>query len=106
MPKHSITFELPAEPSQAVTIARRTVAERDGWSVDSVADGRLVTRRGMRATAWPITLELVFVGAGPGTLVTADGKIGGWGPLQRKSLVRAMGELQGAMELDARAEQR
>jgi hypothetical protein len=52
----------------------------------------------MRSTAWPITIELSFADAGTGTQVTANGKIGGWGPLQRRYLVRAMDEFRASME--------
>jgi hypothetical protein len=113
MPKDSMTFELPTTSSEALTIARRLVAER-GWSVESVTDGRIVTRRAMRASAWPITIELAFAGAGAATRVTADGRIGGWGPLQRRQLTGAMNELRASFEFEAstqlradtRAEQR
>jgi hypothetical protein len=101
MPKKSMSFDVPTKPSEAFTIARQLVAER-GWSVESVADGRLVTRRGMRMTAWPVTIELSFADAdaGAGARVTADGKIGGWGPIQRKNLVGVMDELRASMEFE------
>jgi hypothetical protein len=100
MPKQSTTFELPATPSEALAIARRLVAER-GWSVESITDGRLVTRRAMRASSWPITIELSFAGAAEGTRVAAAGKIGGWGPIQRRHLIRAMDELRASFAFEA-----
>jgi hypothetical protein len=103
MPKHSMTFEVPATPSEALLMARRLVAER-GWSVESLTDGRLVTRRAMRASSWPITIELSVADTGAGAQVTADGKIGGWGPIQRKQLVGAMAELRASFEFEASAQ--
>ena len=100
MPLESMTFELPTSAADALAIARRLVAER-GWSVESVTDGRLITRRAMRASAWPITIELSFADAGAGACVKADGKIGGWGPIQRRHLARAMDELRASFEFEA-----
>jgi hypothetical protein len=100
MPKESLTFELPTEPSEALTTARRLVTER-GWTVESVATRKVVARRAMRATSWAITIELSLADAGTGTQVTANGKIGGWGPIQRKQLVRAMEGLRSSMEFEA-----
>lgn len=100
MPKHSRTYELPSTPSDTLAIARRLVVER-GWAVKSLEDGRLVARRGWTATGWPITVELLISAAGPPTEVTVNGKIGGIGPIQRHHLVRALDELQSAMEFEA-----
>jgi hypothetical protein len=113
MPKQSMTFELPTNPSESLTIARQLVVER-GWSVESLTSGRLVSRQAMRTTTWPVKIELLFAGAGAGSQVTANGKVGGWGPIQRRHLVRAMDELRASMEFqastapepDAAAEQR
>jgi hypothetical protein len=100
MPRNSETLELPTDPSATHDIARRLVVER-GWSVEAVTAGRLVARRAMRASTWPITVEFSFAAADRGTSVTLDGKIGGWGPLQRKALVRAMDELRASLEFEA-----
>lgn len=65
-----------------------------------MADGRLVGRRGVRGTTWPITIELSFADAGVNTQVTVNGKIGGWGPIQRKAVVGAMDELRASIEFE------
>jgi hypothetical protein len=109
MPKESMTFEVPAGPSAALVAARRIVVER-GWTVEAVDGARVVARRGMRASTWPIVIELSFADARSGgssragTRVTANGKIGGYGPIQRRGLRQAMDAFRASLEFDASAE--
>jgi hypothetical protein len=102
MPKHSVTFTVATAPDAALEAARRIVVER-GWSVEALTEGRLVARRAMRASTWPITVELRFApeDASAGTQVEADGRIGGIGPIQRRALVRALGDLQASVAFEA-----
>jgi hypothetical protein len=103
MPKTTMTFDLPVAPADALAMTRRLVTER-GLQVRSVTDGRLVCRRGWRATAWPITVELLFAdGAGGGTAVDLHGKIGGVGPIQRRALTREVDELRESMTFEGDA---
>ena len=99
-----MTFELAAAPPDALAIARKLVVER-GMSIQTVQPGRVVGREAMRVLSahWPITLELTFAEAAAGTQVTANGKIGGYGPIQRRALGKALEELRTSMEFDATA---
>jgi hypothetical protein len=94
MPRDRIEFEVAATLQDALD-ACRTAAESEGWTAEGNGPHRVQLRKGMGGTTWPIKLDVNLAPVtDEDTSVRVDGRVGGWGPIQKRALGEALNTLQ------------
>jgi hypothetical protein len=94
MPKDRIEFDVSATVQDALD-ALRAAAERKGWSVQAGGPHRLQLKQGMNMTAYAVKLDVNLVpSTDRATTIRVDGRVDGWGPIQKRALGEALNSLQ------------
>ena len=94
MPRDRIEFVVPATLRDTHN-ACRAAAEGQRWSVQSDEAHRLQFKQGIGATSWAVRLDVNLAPVSDrATTVRVDGRVGGWGPIQKRALADALNTLQ------------
>jgi hypothetical protein len=94
MPSDRIEFQLGI-PVEDALAACRAVAERKGWAVEAAGPHRLAMKQGMKLNNYAVKMDAILAPTGGGdTTVRVDGRIAGWGPIQKKALREALNSFQ------------
>jgi hypothetical protein len=96
MSKHSEQFTIPLVGQAGEAAVHQAVASC-GWSVESQIPGRVVTRVGFGVTRNPSSIEVLMMTHGDSTTITLNGKIAGFGPLQKHHLTGQVRQLREAI---------
>jgi hypothetical protein len=96
MSKYSEQFQVPL-PQQETEVAVKEAIVSCGWGVKEQMPGRIVPRIGIGVIQNPSSIETLIYGDSEATTITLNGRIMGFGPIQKRHITREVGKLRDAI---------
>lgn len=100
MPRASETFQIDNADNANLIDTSIKASIAAGLQANQIAENIVIAKRGMSGISWPIEITISILDSGDASsLIQLDGKVGGYGPIQKSELNKCIAEISSQFKL-------